>query len=571
MIDLEQRCLLQNFGTKCKVAVDGAASTVIDVVGPNPGSIGLRPKVNPLDSNYNGYLFKYYVQPSVEAYSYFSPNGLLSNTDTVITYEIFDINAPEWVLATFDVKKYKVPVLMVHGLNSNGATWDNVENFLIANGYNPNHLIAPDVPNDQSFAINYPYVLAYIQVLLQTQRNQGINVNQVDVVGHSMGGLLGRYYLQSIEYDTRQNINKLITINTPHAGSELANFVYDGMWDSAGVWLAEKLGININGGAMADLRVNSIAIENMNSSIEIDKSRRAPIHTISTDFTGCDVLVATSLLGTLGYAGSLFFDFGKHSLCGIGCLYDCFLGGEHDGVVRVFSQKGGLAVPYNSHYAGISGTGHTFSLGNTTVHNQLLTLLTVPTSSSLFTANGFNPISLPPPSLKSEDLAENSVIDISIQNLNNNDTIYASDTPALNILGTPSVTGILVAYIYENGFIEYDSNFLNSCNFSIKIPFGYSGKIDIGVLGTDGFGTVDFESIRVHVVEEICPDNFTITVNPANMDEISAFNSLNTLGNVSILNSSNVVFKAGSSIMLAPGFQVEIGSSLSISIEQCDN
>jgi hypothetical protein len=55
------------------------------------------------------------------------------------------------------------------------------------------------------------------------------------------------------------------------------------------------------------------------------------------------------------------------------------------------------------------------------------------------------------------------------------------------------------------------------------------------------------------------------------MDEISAFNSLNTLGNVSILNSSNVVFKAGSSIMLAPGFQVEIGSSLSISIEQCDN
>lgn len=43
----------------------------------------------------------------------------------------------------------------------------------------------------------------------------------IDIVGHSMGGLVARYYIENIGKD--ENIRKLITIGTPHWGSTLAN------------------------------------------------------------------------------------------------------------------------------------------------------------------------------------------------------------------------------------------------------------------------------------------------------------------------------------------------------------
>ena len=43
----------------------------------------------------------------------------------------------------------------------------------------------------------------------------------IDIVGHSMGGLVARYYIENIGKD--MNVRKLITIDTPHWGSSLAD------------------------------------------------------------------------------------------------------------------------------------------------------------------------------------------------------------------------------------------------------------------------------------------------------------------------------------------------------------
>lgn len=64
----------------------------------------------------------------------------------------------------------------------------------------------------------------------------GIAATQADVVGHSMGGLLSRCYASETynpDYRRPENfnegdINRLITLNTPHHGSELAH-VYDAL------------------------------------------------------------------------------------------------------------------------------------------------------------------------------------------------------------------------------------------------------------------------------------------------------------------------------------------------------
>jgi thioesterase domain-containing protein len=44
--------------------------------------------------------------------------------------------------------------------------------------------------------------------------------SQVDVVGHSLGGLIARYYVQRLSGDSR--VRTLVTLGTPHAGTRVA-------------------------------------------------------------------------------------------------------------------------------------------------------------------------------------------------------------------------------------------------------------------------------------------------------------------------------------------------------------
>ncbi|MEJ8642825.1 alpha/beta fold hydrolase [Streptomyces sp. MS1.HAVA.3] len=46
---------------------------------------------------------------------------------------------------------------------------------------------------------------------------------RVDLVGHSLGGLVGRYYVQRLGGDTR--VRTLVTLGTPHSGTRVAPFM----------------------------------------------------------------------------------------------------------------------------------------------------------------------------------------------------------------------------------------------------------------------------------------------------------------------------------------------------------
>lgn len=84
-----------------------------------------------------------------------------------------------------------------------------------------------------------------------------------DYIGHSMGGLLGRLYLEDAPFRT---INRLITMNTPHLGSPLANLLIQARDDTNFLigqlvtWGMEQLDRPINLGAIDDLAVGSDAI-----------------------------------------------------------------------------------------------------------------------------------------------------------------------------------------------------------------------------------------------------------------------------------------------------------------------
>ncbi len=66
-----------------------------------------------------------------------------------------------------------------------------------------------------------------------------------------------------------------------------------------------------------------------------------------------------------------------------------------------------------------------------------------------------------------------------------------------------------------------------------------------------------------------CPVDSTLSVNPSDMDTVSASNNLITSGAVNIVGNNVVVFRAGTSILLAADFSTQLGSDFTAHIEDC--
>ena len=66
-----------------------------------------------------------------------------------------------------------------------------------------------------------------IENALDTISSQNLAGRKVDIVAHSMGGLVVRSFCEKEKDFCKESIRKLITIDTPHQGSELANLLVE--------------------------------------------------------------------------------------------------------------------------------------------------------------------------------------------------------------------------------------------------------------------------------------------------------------------------------------------------------
>lgn len=478
-----------SYGVLGRVAADGMSNR-IDVSGFLVSS-GLRIKGGPGDPGLNGILFKFFDQNNLEQYYYINPLTFSgSGTTETVTLEVFDYTCPDKVYSTFEIEKHRTPVLFIHGLDSEGSIWNPLKSQLISAGYQEQWLSNIDFPNDQAFASAYPSVQTAIQDLLDEVRAEGVGVNQVDVVGHSMGGILARYHLQAEDY--KNNINKLITLNTPHAGSQWANFFADGMYDSFGNWLLYHYLTGSD--AMTDLRVNSPAILSMNSPPSLNK-HVAPTHAISTIHTGSDFGDLLDPLAPLSLLAKLAVDFVEYQAQGY------LFGGElSDVIVASSSQIGGAGV--FSELQASSGMEHWNSHSNPDVQTQILNLLQASEAGTQFTYLGFNPPALDPPGLWDGAGGQNRGLpEIGILSPTEGDTLYAGLNLAVSIQGNGDVAGLLAIYLYDDGSFQVDSVFASSHVFTVPVPENYEGNIRLGVIGTDGEGQVDFENLDIYLTQ----------------------------------------------------------------------
>ncbi|WP_328789109.1 esterase/lipase family protein [Streptomyces sp. NBC_00273] len=108
------------------------------------------------------------------------------------------------------------PVLLLHGFTDNRSVFVLLRRALGAGG---RHVEAYNYsPFTLDLRVTARHLARRVEELCERTGQE-----RVDLVGHSLGGLVGRYYVQRLGGDTR--VRTLVTLGTPHAGTRVAPFM----------------------------------------------------------------------------------------------------------------------------------------------------------------------------------------------------------------------------------------------------------------------------------------------------------------------------------------------------------
>jgi hypothetical protein len=206
------------------------------------------------DSTSQGEFWFWYLSPEDFSRDKLDPEANLSErADTIKVKVIYANDAKD--SADLVVKIVRPPLVMVHGLASDSACWKNFHyntNVLFNESPLFKHKKAMTMHGEAEFDVNANLLLAgdynslgepfnmksTLQGNLDEIRKKGYAANQVDYVCHSMGGLMlrrtmdintGKFFANNTSYKYNNYgkgfVHKLITINTPHNSSPVADAV----------------------------------------------------------------------------------------------------------------------------------------------------------------------------------------------------------------------------------------------------------------------------------------------------------------------------------------------------------
>lgn len=146
-------------------------------------------------------------------------------------------NPGEWYtgMEPTEIDATKTPILFIHGLNGSSLGWweeNDMYDIALENGY------------ETAFIDLYPTKNMWDNGALLAEKLPDIVENfgkKVTIVAHSKGGINAQSAI--VHYDAHPFVDKVITLSTPHHGSQLADLAYS-KW--AG-WLANILGSKNDG------------------------------------------------------------------------------------------------------------------------------------------------------------------------------------------------------------------------------------------------------------------------------------------------------------------------------------
>ena len=296
------------------------------------------------------------------------------------------------------------PIVLVHGLWANSKMWHETQNQ-IRSTYVDNYVkdslrdswILPvdySTTAGDNFGINTMILKSQIEGYIKNLKSKHVALSQVDVIGHSMGGILARRFAGLVDYKNPDNFDKgyfhkLITMNTPHKGAYVADLLVmlkDGSLDPR-KRIAIELFFNFIGKP-----INQGAIDELSTSkCNLGFTRDVPGHAIVGDVIGSTVSVDLCDLPINQMAS-----FPLNEICKILKLFrvefplpDTL---EHDLIVEGYSQRGGLTGSNLSIFENDSKPvdmryWHCDIYNQPDVNNKLIQLLFTDPTESIFFGN----------------------------------------------------------------------------------------------------------------------------------------------------------------------------------------
>lgn len=424
------------------------------------------------------------------------------------------------------------PVVMVHGMWGDPDTWIKTK-FAerLKNAQFPKIELVDYRANSYStFSIQGKSYAQYplgVQNLFKSTsmavnfyKNSSIAATQVDVVAHSLGGLMSRSFIQTKEYSINENfkkgyVHKLITLGTPHLGSPLGGYAWDHRNDPIDLYVYQTT----LGDALAYLKmpVGSVHPALQPGSPDLLSIQQSNVKSFA--IVGNYKPDETDLYDGLNYVLKKF-DKSITSL-------DAFLGEDNDAIVGITSQQGGLASTYSQTF---SNTAHTI-LGNTEtksvlIQNKVKDLL-LSDDASLFSP------SIPAPSFLAKRMATTTAITASNKQLSDSDyiriispvrgSVFASNKPDSITLEIATGGNISIAsgIFWINGIGVFDMPLSPPYRVKFKLPLDAPvGTVNILALAEDTSGVIlgDTASIFIQPVGSVI--DFAVTPDEIILDSL---------------------------------------------------
>jgi triacylglycerol lipase len=136
-------------------------------------------------------------------------------------YSLTDLPLVHRGLLITDVEAAGTPILLVHGLIDNRSIFAMLRRQLRNRGF------------DRIWTTNYQVWTSDVRIAARRLADtvdairEQTGYERIHVVGHSMGGLVARYYVQRLGGDA--HVHTLVTLGTPHQGTRAARLLPKGI------------------------------------------------------------------------------------------------------------------------------------------------------------------------------------------------------------------------------------------------------------------------------------------------------------------------------------------------------
>lgn len=132
-------------------------------------------------------------------------------------YVLRDLRPVQRGLLLADVEAAGTPILLIHGFIDNRSIFNKLRRSLRRRGF------------DRVLTVNLPVMYRDIpaaahKLAAQVEKLcEKTGYERIHIVGHSLGGLVARYYVQRLGGDAR--VHTLVTLGTPHKGTLAAHLL----------------------------------------------------------------------------------------------------------------------------------------------------------------------------------------------------------------------------------------------------------------------------------------------------------------------------------------------------------